>query len=73
VRVGIAFKLEKPSRVKPLPGRFDHLANTPVAHNQRVTGRTSGIPERRLDALLKNHGIFRAGCTDELRSRNLSR
>jgi hypothetical protein len=56
-----------------LPGRFDHLANTPVAHNQRVTGRTSGIPERRLDALLKNHGIFRAGCTDELRSRNLSR
>ena len=65
VRVGIALKLEKPSRIKPLPGRFDHLANIPVAHNQRVTGRTGRILERRLDTILKNRRVFRAGGADE--------
>jgi hypothetical protein len=73
VRVGIALKLEKPGRIKPLPGRFDHLANSPVAHNHYITEQTRRILERRLDTLLKNRRVFRAGSTDELRSSNVLR
>ena len=48
-----------------MPGRFDHLANSPVAHNQYITEQTRRILERRLDTLLKNRRVFRAGSTDE--------
>ena len=67
VPVEIALKLEKRSRIKPSPGRFDHLANTPVADDQHIARGTRRILERRLDAILKNRGVFCAGGTDELR------
>ena len=56
-----------------MPGHFDHLANSPVTHNQYITEQTRRILERRLDTLLKNRRVFRAGSTDELRSSNILR